>query len=48
MTPLHLSKQLEKNIPNASIALIPNAGHMVMLEQPERVAEEVINFLEIK
>jgi pimeloyl-ACP methyl ester carboxylesterase len=48
MTPVNLSKQLEVSIPNASLSLIPNAGHMVMLEQPEIVAEEVINFLGIK
>jgi pimeloyl-ACP methyl ester carboxylesterase len=45
MTPLHLSKQLEDGIPDASLTLIPGAGHMAMLEQPERVAVEVTNFL---
>jgi pimeloyl-ACP methyl ester carboxylesterase len=45
MTPIHLSKQLNENIPNASLTLIPDAGHMVMIEQPERVAKEVMSFL---
>jgi pimeloyl-ACP methyl ester carboxylesterase len=48
MTPFHLSRQLEESISDASLTIIPDAGHMVMLEQPERVAEEVINFLSIK
>lgn len=34
MTPLAYSEFLAKNIPNARLMLIEQAGHMVMLEQP--------------
>jgi pimeloyl-ACP methyl ester carboxylesterase len=45
MTPIHFSKQLQENIPNATLVTIPEAGHMIMIEQPEKVAEEILNFL---
>lgn len=45
MTPLDLNRQLESGIRNAQMAVIPEAGHMVMLEQPDRVARVVENFL---
>jgi pimeloyl-ACP methyl ester carboxylesterase len=45
MTPLRFSSQLQENIPDASLSIIPEAGHMVMLEQPEKVAAEILQFL---
>lgn len=45
MTPLDLNRQLEQGIRQAQIAVVPNAGHMVMLEQPEKVARETLTFL---
>ncbi len=45
MTPLRNAKILSDNIPSAQIEIIPEAGHMVMLEKPQAVAEAMINFL---
>ncbi len=45
MTPIHLSQQLQTSISGAKLVLIPEAGHMVMLEQPEAVAAAVIAFI---
>ncbi|MFC2064617.1 alpha/beta fold hydrolase [Chloroflexota bacterium] len=38
MTPLHFSTKLSTNIPGAAMQIIESAGHMVMVEQPARVA----------
>ncbi len=46
MTPLDLNRQLESGIRQAQLAVIPEAGHMVMLEQPEKVAREALAFLQ--
>jgi pimeloyl-ACP methyl ester carboxylesterase len=45
MTPLRYSQFLASSIPNATLKIIPNAGHMVMLEQPLAVAEALSVFL---
>lgn len=45
MTPLDLNRQLENGIRKAQMAVIPEAGHMVMLEKPELVAHETAEFL---
>ena len=46
MTKPRYSRFLADNIPNARLQLIPAAGHMVMLEQPQAVAAALANFLE--
>lgn len=46
MTPIYLSKQLQSLIPNNKIHLIPDAGHMVMLEKPDAVASAVQAFMQ--
>ncbi|MCB2179577.1 alpha/beta hydrolase [bacterium] len=46
MTPLHINKQLESKIPTAKMAVISDCGHMVMLENPEAVADEVFGFIQ--
>lgn len=46
MTPLDLNKQLERKIPTAKMCVISGCGHMVMLENPEAVADEVFGFIE--
>ena len=46
MTPLDLQQQLESGIKHAKLAVIPEAGHMVMLEKPDEVAKEAASFLE--
>lgn len=38
MTPLRYSQYLADAIPGARLQLIPDAGHMLMLEQPQAVA----------
>ncbi len=45
MTPVQESRYLAENIPNARLELVPEAGHMLMLEKPERVAQLLDNFL---
>ncbi len=45
MVPLRHSQYLAANIPGASLDIIPDAGHMVMLEQPGRVAKSLAKFL---
>jgi pimeloyl-ACP methyl ester carboxylesterase len=34
-SPLHVAKQFAAAIPNAELAIIPNAGHLSNMEQPE-------------
>lgn len=45
MTPVRYSQFLVDKLPVARLEIIPHAGHMVMLEQPEIVAELIKNFL---
>jgi pimeloyl-ACP methyl ester carboxylesterase len=45
MTPVRFSEFLSERLPKAGLEIVPNAGHMVMLEQSEIVAELIINFL---
>lgn len=45
MTPPRFSQYLADNIPNAEIEIIPDAGHMVILEQPGGVAQALSGFL---
>jgi pimeloyl-ACP methyl ester carboxylesterase len=46
MTPPKYSDFLEGHIPGAHAVRISDAGHMVMLEQPDRVGELIGSFLE--
>lgn len=41
MTPYKFSVSLAENIPNAELVTIKDAGHMVMLEQPEPVGNTI-------
>jgi pimeloyl-ACP methyl ester carboxylesterase len=45
LVPPPLSQQLAAVIPNSVIKIIPNAGHMVMLEQPQVVSATLIEFI---
>jgi pimeloyl-ACP methyl ester carboxylesterase len=45
MTPLRFSKQLQENIPNARLVTLPDGGHMIMLEQPEALAQAIREFI---
>lgn len=44
MTPRRSAQFLADSIPNAQMAAIPGAGHMVMLEQPQVVANALRDF----
>lgn len=46
MTPVRFSQFLAENISETRLEVIPKAGHMVMLEQPEVVANLVKDFME--
>lgn len=45
MTPVKYSQYLAGQIAGAQLVVVPDAGHMVMLEQPAAVAEAVARFL---
>jgi pimeloyl-ACP methyl ester carboxylesterase len=45
MTPPHLSRWLRSHIAGSSLELVPHAGHMVMLEQPDAVATLLDQFV---
>lgn len=45
MTPVRYAQYLASSIPNAHLCVIPAAGHMVMLEQPQLVADNMLMFL---
>ncbi len=44
LTPLKYSIYLAENLPNARLAEIPGAGHMVMLEQPDLFSRALAEF----
>jgi pimeloyl-ACP methyl ester carboxylesterase len=46
MTPVRFAQYLANSIPHAQLSIIPNAGHMVMLEQPSLLAASLIAFLQ--
>jgi pimeloyl-ACP methyl ester carboxylesterase len=45
MTPVRHAQFLANGIPNAALKVIPAAGHMVMLEQPQAVAGSLGEFI---
>ncbi len=45
LVPTRHARYLEDHIPGSQLAVIPNAGHMVILEQPQQVASTLLNFL---
>ncbi|MDE2179775.1 MAG: alpha/beta hydrolase [candidate division NC10 bacterium] len=46
MTPPKYAEYLHRQINGSQLALIPAAGHMVMLEKPDKVSEGIDAFLE--
>ena len=48
LTPVKYSRFLAERIVDATLAVIPAAGHMVMLEQPEQVNSAMQGFLATK
>jgi pimeloyl-ACP methyl ester carboxylesterase len=45
LTPIKYSQHLVDHIPGASLVIIEDAGHMVMLEQPDVVTSAILNYL---
>lgn len=45
MTPVNYSEFLHKELTNSTLALITDAGHMAMLEQPDQVNRAINHFL---
>jgi len=46
LTPVRYSQFLADHIPNARLEVVPDAGHMVMLEKPLKVAEALADFFD--
>ena len=46
MTPVRYSQYLSTHIPNSRLEIIPEAGHMVMLEKPQLVAGILKDFFD--
>jgi len=46
MTPLKYSELLQLAIPNSQLHIVENAGHMVMVEQPDATAEVLKKFID--
>ncbi len=45
LTPLKYAQFFHQHIPNSKLVVIPDAGHMVMLEKPEEVNKAIKEFL---
>jgi pimeloyl-ACP methyl ester carboxylesterase len=45
MTPVKFSRYLADQIKGASLYLLPDAGHMAMLERPREVADRIMEFV---
>ena len=45
ITPLSNAHYLINQLPDADLEIIPDAGHLVVLEQPQAVAESVLRFI---
>jgi pimeloyl-ACP methyl ester carboxylesterase len=45
MVPLKISEFLRDNITGAKMDILLNAGHMLMLEQPDETADKLNTFL---
>ena len=44
--PTRIARQLQGDIPNASLVTVPDCGHFLQEEQPELVVEHLLRFLE--
>jgi pimeloyl-ACP methyl ester carboxylesterase len=45
LTPVKYSRYLHENITTSHLIVIPNAGHMVMMEQPDTLNRAIESFL---
>jgi pimeloyl-ACP methyl ester carboxylesterase len=44
LTPLHVAERMAKEMPNASLELIPEATHFGLIEFPEAIGDAVVRF----
>ena len=47
LTPPSMAKEIKKKIPNSLIKVIPNAGHLINIEQPKLFNNYLLSFLKI-
>jgi pimeloyl-ACP methyl ester carboxylesterase len=45
MLPLEIGQNLHRLIPNSQLEVIPECGHLPMLEKPAELAARVVKFL---
>ncbi len=45
-SPLHHAHLMERMIPNASLVIVPNAGHFSFTDQPEQFTDVLLTFLQ--
>jgi len=45
LTPPSMAKEIKKKIPNSLIKVIPNAGHLINIEQPKLFNNYLLSFL---
>ena len=45
MTPVRYAEYLGRELPDAEVVVVPDAGHFVTLEQPEAVNDAIARFL---
>lgn len=48
LVPMSVARRFDEHIPNSQLKVLPNAGHMPMLEQPLKSAQLVRDFLQAR
>lgn len=46
ITPVAFSEEMKTRLPDAELVVVPDSGHMVLMEHHERVTEALLEFLE--
>ena len=46
LTPPSMSREIMKEIKESSLAIIPNAGHLINIENPKEFNQKLLEFLE--
>lgn len=46
ITPVAESEEMKQRLPNAELVVVPDSGHMVLMEHADRVNEAMLEFLE--
>jgi pimeloyl-ACP methyl ester carboxylesterase len=45
ITPPKVAQAMQSAIPRSQLAVVPDAGHMAVMEQPEQVNRTIANFV---